>query len=108
MVRQVLVAFGLVTLLSGSACMSTIDGAWCGGNGEQLSIQGPKITLPSRITLNGEHHPHAFQYRPLKNLTDSQYMVYMHLEDNDQMSLYHVKNGNPGNAETWKRCDVTS
>jgi hypothetical protein len=108
MVRRVLGAFGLVTLLSGSACLSTIDGSWCGGNGEQLSIKGPKITLPSHIELNGEHHLHAFQYRPLENLTDSQYMVYMHLEDNNQMSLYHVKNGDPGTPETWMRCEVTS
>jgi hypothetical protein len=107
MVRFV-VAFGLVTLLSGSACVSTIDGSWCAATGEQLSINGPSITLPSRITLQGEHHLHAFSYRPLEAAPEPGTMVYMTLVDGGAMELYHVKNGNPGNAETWMRCEVTS
>jgi hypothetical protein len=60
------VACGLVTLHSGSACVSTIDGSWCAATGNRLSINGPSITLPSRITLQDEHHLHAFSYRPLE------------------------------------------
>ena len=107
MVRFV-VAFGLVTLLSGSACVSTIDGSWCAATGDQLLINGPSITLPSRITLQGEHHLHAFSYRPLEAAPEPGTMVYMTLVDGGAMELYHVNKGNPGSAETWKRCDVTS
>jgi hypothetical protein len=102
------VAFGLVTLLSGSACVSTIDGAWCAASGDQLSINGPSITLPSRITLQGKHHLHAFSYRPLEAAPEPGTMVYMTLVDGGEMELYHVNKGNPGSPETWKRCDVTS
>ncbi len=105
---RLLGAFGLVTLLSGSACVSTIDGSWCAATGDQLSINGPSITLPSRITLQGEHHLHAFSYRPLGATPEPGTMVYMTLVENGAMELYHVNKGNPGNAETWERCDITS
>jgi hypothetical protein len=108
MVRKFAIAAGLVTLLSGSACVDVIDGSWCAGSGQQLSIKGPAITLPSQITIHGEHHLHAFSYWPLAGAPDVGQMIYMHLEDDGQLSLYHVKDGNPGEAETWKRCDISS
>jgi hypothetical protein len=98
-------AAALVTVLSGSACVDVIDGSWCGASGDQLSISGASITLPSKITLQGEHHMHAFSYLPLQGAGQ---MVYMHLEEDGGMKLYHVKDGNPGEAEPWKRCDVNS
>jgi hypothetical protein len=108
MVGRFVVAFGLVTLLSGSACVSTIDGSWCAATGDQLSINGPSITLPSKITLTGEHHLHAFSYRPLEAAPEPGTMVYMTLVDSGAMELYHINKGNPGNAETWQRCGETS
>jgi hypothetical protein len=100
-----LVAIGLVTFLSAATCVDVIDGNWCAVSGEQLSIKGPSITLPSRITLKGEYHIHAFSYWPLQG---EGRMVYMRLEDDGQMSLYNVQNGNPGEAERWSRCNVNS
>lgn len=97
---RLLGAFGLVTLLSGSACVSTIDGSWCSAAGDQLSINGPQITLPSKITLQGEHHLHAFSYRPLEAAPEPGTMVYITLVENSEMEVYHITNGNHGNAET--------
>jgi hypothetical protein len=101
-------AFGLVTLLSGSACISTIDGSWCAASGDQISINGPSITLPSKITLQGEHHLHAFSYKPLDASPEPGNMDYMTLAESGSMNLYHIKNGDPGDAEVWQRCGVTS
>jgi hypothetical protein len=103
-----LAAFAVVTVLSGSACINVIDGDWCAGSGQQLSIKGTAITLPSKITIHGEHHLHAFSYSPLQGAPDAGQMIYMTLTDGGQMNLYHVKNGNPGEAELWQRCDVNS
>ncbi len=105
---RIFVAGFLVTTLGGVSCVDVIDGAWCGQTGEQLSINGPLIKLPSNITLPGEHHMHAFSYWPSGVAKNYGNMVYMRLEDTGHMSLYHVKDGNPGVAETWKRCDVNS
>ena len=108
MMLRILVAVILVVFLGGATCVDVIDGAWCGQTGEQLSIKGPLIKLPSDVTLPGEHHMHAFSYWPSGEAKSYGNMVYMRLEDSGQMSLYHVKDGNPGVAETWKRCDVNS
>ena len=108
MICRVLSAAGLVTLLSGSTCVSTIDGEWCAASGDQLSINGPSITLPSKITLQGEHHLHAFSYRPLNSASEPGTMIYMTLVDSGAMNLYHIKKGDPGNAEVWQRCGMTS
>ena len=105
---QIFVAGFLVTTLGGASCVDVIDGAWCGETGQQLSINGPLIKLPSDVTLPGEHHIHAFSYWTSNGTRDYGNMVYMRLEDSGQMSLYHVKDGNPGAAETWTRCDVNS
>ena len=107
MLRIICAGF-LVTVLGGASCVDVIDGAWCAHSGEQLSINGPLIKLPSDVTLPGEHHTHAFSYWPSNGARDYGNMVYMRLEDSGHMSLYHVKDGNPGVAETWKRCDVNS
>jgi hypothetical protein len=105
---RILAAGVLITVLSGSSCVDVIDGSWCASSGQQLSIRGPAITLPSRITIHGEYHLHAFSYWPLAGAPDAGQMIYMTLLNDGQMNLYHVKDGNPGEAETWKRCDMTS
>jgi hypothetical protein len=105
---RVLGGLVLVTLLSGATCIDVIDGNWCAVSGDQLSIKGELVTLPSQITLSGVHHMHAFSYWPIQGTRDYGNMVYMHLEDDGQMNVYHVQNGNPGEAEPWKRCDVNS
>jgi hypothetical protein len=105
---RVVLAFGVVTLLSGATCISTIDGEWCAASGEQLSIKGPSITLPSKITLQGQHRLHAFSYKPLNASPAPGNMEYMTLAEHGAMNLYHVKDGDPGEAEVWQRCGVNS
>jgi hypothetical protein len=97
-----------VLALSAPAFADAIDGDWCGGAGHHLSIKGPEITLPSGATIHGIYRRHAFVYVVPAGDAEAGAQIYLQLLSEEQMNLYHVKEGKPGEPETWKRCEITS
>jgi hypothetical protein len=95
------------SFIASPALADAIDGDWCGG-GKHLSILGPKITLPSGVSMQGDYRRHEFAYKPPAGDADFGQTIFMQLISEEEMTLYHVVDDKPGEPETWKRCEVTS
>jgi hypothetical protein len=81
-----------------------IDGEWCSPKGQNLMITGPTIRIPSGATIQGQYSRHAFAY---EDPGEGQ-MIVMELLSEEQMRLFHLKDGITSAAEEWRRCNVTS
>jgi hypothetical protein len=107
MFRIALVAFAAV-LIATPALADRIDGDWCDAQGAHLSINGPEITLPSRVTLQGDYRRHTFAYVAPAGESDAGKQIYMQQLDDEHMNYYRVKDGKAGEPELWRRCEITS
>lgn len=90
------------------AWADAIDGEWCSAKGLNLEIHGPKIRLPSGATIDGHYARHEFAYEALKDSDEAGYVIYMELQNEEEMLLRRLKNGVVGEPELWRRCNVTS
>ncbi len=95
-------------VLASPAVADAIDGDWCGGKGQHLTIKGPEITTPSGVTLKGNYDRHAFAYSAPPGEDDAGKEIFLKLLSEDFMNFYHVKDGKPGEPELWRRCEVIS
>ena len=59
----VFLALTFIVLHSGVARADAIDGDWCHGDGQRLSINGPDITTPGGARLKGDYDPPPFLLR---------------------------------------------
>jgi hypothetical protein len=100
--RRLILVF-ILGLVAGPALADAIDGDWCGA-GKHLSILGPKITLPSGAVIEGQYRRHEFSYQVPTGDVAAGSLIYMQLLDEEDMNLYHMQDGKPGEAEAWKRC----
>ena len=107
--RVAVIAFAFAILVAAtSAHADAIDGEWCSAKGQNLLIEGPKIRLPSGVTIEGHYRRHEFAYEPPKDDPDAGQIIYMNLLNEEMMNLRHVKDGVSGKPELWRRCNVTS
>jgi hypothetical protein len=90
------------------AFADAIDGDWCGGGGKHLTIKGSEIKTPSGATLQGNYRRHAFAYVAPAGDADAGTQIFLQLLNEEQMHFYLVKDGKPGEAELWQRCQITS
>lgn len=90
------------------AFADAIDGEWCSPKGENLMIAGSKIRLPSGAVIEGRYRRHEFAYQVPAGEPDAGQVIYMDLLNEESMNLFHIKDGVPGAAEPWRRCNVTS
>lgn len=96
-----------IGLFAGPARADAIDGAWCGPRGS-LKIDGPKIRIPSGAEISGDYDRHGFHYVGPSGDPEAGIEVYMRQHSEESMSLRRVIGGVPGEAEAWRRCQVTS
>jgi hypothetical protein len=90
-------------LFSTPALADAIDGDWCLAE-KHLSILGPKITLPSGVSIQGDYRRHRFFYQVPAGDADAGALIYLQLHGEDNMSLYHLKDGKPVDGQSWLRC----
>lgn len=90
-------------LLSATALADAIDGDWCSAS-KHLSIKGPEIILPSGAAIQGDYRRHEFIYQVPAGDVDAGSLIYLQLQGEDNMSLYHLKDGKPVDGEAWLRC----
>lgn len=108
MVRHTLIALFMIGAISAPALADRLDGGWCGGNGKQLQINGPQITTPSGKVIEGDYGRHSFRYTAPAGDADAGQQIYMQQLNDEQMNLYRISEGKPGEPELWQRCDITS
>jgi hypothetical protein len=97
-----------IGLFSGPARADAIDGSWCGPKGGSLKIDGPKIRIPSGAEIAGDYDRHGFHYVGPNGDPEAGVEVFMRQQSEEQMQLRRVTAGVPGEAEIWRRCQVTS
>lgn len=102
MMRRITLALFLLTLAT-PAIADSIDGDWCLA-AKRLSIKGPAITLPSGAAIQGEYRRHEFFYQVPAGDVDAGSLIYLQLQGEDYMGLYHLKDGKPVDGESWLRC----
>ncbi len=85
-----------------------IDGSWCNGSGGHVAIDGPKITLSPKTTIDGQYRRHEFLYTVPAGEDHAGDTIYMRLLDEEDMISTTVKDGQGVEPIAWKRCAVTS
>lgn len=98
----------IMFLMSQPAFADRLDGGWCGGGGKQLQIDGPNITTPSGTVMQGDYQRHSFSYTAPAGDADAGQQIHMQQLNDEQMNLYRMIDGKPGEPELWQRCDITS
>ena len=106
--RQILLALIMFLAGVGSALADKIDGSWCNGSGAHISIDGPKIALSPKTTIEGQYSRHEFRYAVPAGESHAGNMIEMHLLDEEDMTSFTVKDGLRVDPVDWKRCAVTS
>ena len=101
-------AIALFLMFPTMAFADAIDGSWCNGSGGHVSIDGPKITLSPKTTIDGQYRRHEFLYTIPAGEDHAGDMIYMRLQDEDDMMSATVKDGQGVDPVAWKRCAETS
>jgi hypothetical protein len=94
--------FSLISFAT-PALADSIDGEWCLGS-QHLSVKGPQITLPSGTTIQGDYRRHEFFYQVPAGEADAGSLIYLQLQGEDNMGLYHLKDSKPVDGQSWLRC----
>jgi hypothetical protein len=92
----------------GAARADAIDGEWCSPQGRHMRIEGPRITTPAGIETHGEYHRHSFAYEGPTGDPEAGQIILMQLLNEEEVRVTHVKDGQPGPNQIWRRCQVTS
>jgi hypothetical protein len=96
-------------LTAQSVLADAIDGDWCSPQGKHLTIRGPEITTPGRVTMQGIYRRHQFSYTAPAGDPDAGVQIYLDLLNEEHMNFYRTdKNGKLAEPDLWKRCEITS
>jgi hypothetical protein len=60
--RNLILATALLLAAPTAALADAIDGDWCSGDGQHMSIRGDDITTPGGSQIKGNYDRHAFDY----------------------------------------------
>jgi hypothetical protein len=101
--RICLAAVVAAVAVAGSARADSIDGNWCFTDGRRMSIEGPKIVIPSGKAINGDYDRHGFRYTVPAGEREAGTVVSMLLVNED---LVQLRRGAAADAapELWRRC----
>jgi hypothetical protein len=90
-----------LALLAGAARADKIDGSWCDGGGQRLSIDGPAIVTPGGNAIQGDYNRHFFSYVVPAGEPNGGVTMQMRLLNEETMQ----RRAGPGaEVETWHRC----
>ena len=99
------VAMTLFGLASQVARADAIDGDWC-KDGQQFTIHGREIVMPSGNVTEGIYDRHAFAYVVPESEANSGAEITMSLRSEQELHLWI----GPRTAEgdVWRRCEFVS
>ncbi len=86
---------------AGVARADKIDGSWCDGTGQRLSIDGPAIVTPGGNAITGDYNRHHFSYVVPAGEPNQGTTMQMRLLNEETMQR---RAGPDANVETWHRC----
>jgi hypothetical protein len=92
-------------IAASTAWADAIDGKWCDG-AKQIAIEGPKITLPSGKSYQGDYTRHSFDFIVPDNEESAGDQLRMMLQGEELMHLQRTPKGTgqAGPIEAWRRC----
>ncbi|MGE3936070.1 MAG: hypothetical protein AB7F67_22605 [Rhodospirillaceae bacterium] len=92
-----------IAVAATAARADSIDGNWCFADGRRLSIEGPRIVIPSGKTIPGDYDRHGFRYQVPAGEPGAGTAVSMTLVNED---LVHLRRASASEAapELWRRC----
>ncbi|MCX7325549.1 MAG: hypothetical protein NTZ14_14195 [Hyphomicrobiales bacterium] len=91
----------MVWLLGGGVARAdSIDGHWCSDSGRRIIIEGPAVTTPAGVRMQGDYSRHGFAFTMPGNEADAGSAVDMVLQGEQRVS---VRIG-PSAAQIWRRC----
>lgn len=90
------------------ALADRIDGDWCSTDGKHLSIEGPRIMIPSGAEISGQYDRHQFRYSGPAGDPEAGQTIEMQQLSDEEMRLQRTTGGEKMPVETWRRCQVTS
>ena len=97
--RPVLVGIALLAGLT-AAHADAIDGAWCSDGGRRIAIEGPAVTTPKGVRMQGAYTRHTFAFTMPGEEVDAGAPVEMVLQGEHRV---RVKIG-AGEVQVWMRC----
>ncbi|MFO1033404.1 MAG: hypothetical protein U1E15_04730 [Hyphomicrobiales bacterium] len=97
----------LLLALATAAHADSIDGAWCASDGQQLTINGPAITLPSGKAVTGKCGRHEFAYQIPPGEAGAGQIIFLQLFTEDDMASYPVTGDTLGPPTPWHRCPAS-
>ena len=100
--RRIAIVAGLaLAVWAGAARADRIDGTWCDGGGQRLSIDGPAIVTPAGHTIQGDYSRHWLSYVAPADEPNAGATMQMRLLNEETMQ----RRAGPGaDVETWHRC----
>lgn len=107
MISTITVIAGLV-VTAVPALADRIDGDWCSDDGKHLSIEGPRIMIPSGAEISGQYDRHQFRYSGPAGDPEAGQTIEMQQLSDEEMWLQRTTGGEKMPVETWRRCQVTS
>lgn len=93
-------ALALLIITASPACADAIDGDWCSEEGRRISIQGPSVTTPAGVRMQGQYSRHSFAFTMPAAEADAGAQVDMALQGETRVS---VRIG-AAEARIWRRC----
>lgn len=109
--KAAVAAFSAFVAMSASvlpALADRIDGDWCSADGKHLSIEGPRIMIPSGAEISGQYDRHGFRYSGPAGDPEAGQAIEMQQLSDEEMWLQRTVGGEKMPVETWRRCQVTS
>ena len=89
-----------ICCLSAPARADAIDGDWCSENGRHISINGPSVTTPKGVKMEGVYTRHRFIFTMPSADSDAGAVIDMVLQGETQVRV-SIGEAAP---QTWRRC----
>ncbi len=89
------------------AMADSIDGIWCGTQGQRMEIRGNTLITPRGVTTQGDYSRHAFRYTVPQGEEGAGAQKYLRLRGE---TLVHEFPADNLNAEpvVWNKCELRS
>lgn len=84
----------------GIAHADSIDGHWCSDAGKRIIIEGPAVTTPAGVRMQGNYSRHGFAFTMPANEADGGAAIDMVLQGEQRVSV-RIGVAAP---QLWRRC----
>lgn len=85
---------------SGLAHADAIDGNWCSESGRRITIEGPSVTTPAGVQMQGAYGRHSFAFTMPAAESDAGAAVAMQLQGETRVQVI-IGTAAP---QIWRRC----